>query len=436
MNVQRPPLTSEIGYTEVFDLLSGSLQIHTALDKANQSYAHWEKAKYIAKANNLDERVFWKALKMRRQSNNQRLALGETFQFQLPPAIQRTLHLADMHFGGTLEMNLPPSERLKERIVISSLITEAFSSSRLEGAVSTRERAKEMIRTQQTPRDKHERMIYNNYNAMEYIRQHKAEALTEAHLFELHTVLTHGTLKSFSQCGRYRTPEERIEVVDELESEVVYTPPRAETVDKRMAELISFFNYQDDTRLVHKSPADQYIHPIIRAIIVHFMIGYIHPFYDGNGRMARALFYWHMLRNGYWLTEFLSISQVILESKNSYYEAYLQVEYDELDLTYFLQYHCRALMIAFEKLKAYLERKIRVEHNQHIEAASKHGITARQAQLLSAMRANGAAWTVHQIEGYLNLRRQSARLDVKNLVAKKLAREITLDGRTKAYLAD
>lgn len=46
------------------------------------------------------------------------------------------------------------------------------------------------------------------------------------------------------------------------------------------------------------------------------MIAYMHPFVDGNGRTARALFYWYMLKSGYWLTEYLSISRVIAKSKS------------------------------------------------------------------------------------------------------------------------
>ena len=59
--------------------------------------------------------------------------------------------------------------------------------------------------------------------------------------------------------------------------------------------------------------AGGFIHPMIRSIILHFWLAYDHPFVDGNGRTARALFYWSMLRHGYWLFEFISISQIILK---------------------------------------------------------------------------------------------------------------------------
>ena len=71
-----------------------------------------------------------------------------------------------------------------------------------------------------------------------------------------------------------------------------------------------------------------FIHPIVKGIIIHFLIAFIHPFVDGNGRTASAIFYWYMLRKGYWLTEYLSISRIISRSKRQYEKAYLYTECD------------------------------------------------------------------------------------------------------------
>lgn len=51
---------------------------------------------------------------------------------------------------------------------------------------------------------------------------------------------------------------------------------------------------------------------------LHFMLGYEHPFVDGNGRVARAMFDWAMLRNGYWLFEFISVSRIIRQAPAKY----------------------------------------------------------------------------------------------------------------------
>ena len=65
-----------------------------------------------------------------------------------------------------------------------------------------------------------------------------------------------------------------------------------------------------------------FLHPVIRSILLHFWVAYDHPFVDGNGRNARALFYWSMLRHGFWLAEFFSISHEILKAPRKYYRAF------------------------------------------------------------------------------------------------------------------
>ncbi|MBW8333018.1 MAG: Fic family protein [Prolixibacteraceae bacterium] len=115
-----------------------------------------------------------------------------------------------------------------------------------------------------------------------------------------------------------------------------------------MNELFNFFNNTD---------AEQFIHPIVKGCIIHFMIGYIHPFVDGNGRTARALFYWYLLKNGYWLTEYLSISRLIIKSKTQYAQAFIYSEIDGNDLTYFIQYKIKIMQLAYDSLKEYIQKK-------------------------------------------------------------------------------
>src|SRR5260221_12066996 len=97
-----------------------------------------------------------------------------------------------------------------------------------------------------------------------------------------------------------------------------------------------------------------FLHPIAKAIILHFLIGYIHPFSDGNGRTARALFYWYLIKKGYWLIEYMSVSRIILSSKAQYARAYQYTELDHNDCTYFILYNLKCIGRALEELKAYI----------------------------------------------------------------------------------
>src|SRR5690606_17253471 len=127
-------------------------------------------------------------------------------------------------------------------------------------------------------------------------------------------------------------------VTDHVDGEIAHTPPDALLMEKLMNHLCEFINNDG-----------YFIHPIVKASIIHFMIGYIHPFADGNGRTARALFYWFLLRKGYTLISDISISRVILESRTQYDKAFLKTEYDDNDMNYFIAYSIKNIRVAFEK---------------------------------------------------------------------------------------
>jgi Fic family protein len=112
-------------------------------------------------------------------------------------------------------------------------------------------------------------------------------------------------------------------------------------------------------QFVNGEPSDpaQFIHPIVRAIVAHFWLGYEHPFRDGNGRIARALFYYCLLREGYEVAEFLSISGPIDRSPRAYYMAFAHTETDTGDLTYFVLHQLDVIKIALGDLLQHLQRR-------------------------------------------------------------------------------
>ena len=136
------------------------------------------------------------------------------------------------------------------------------------------------------------------------------------------------------------------------DGESFYQPLNSESLYERLESLCAFAN-----ECHSREDADNFIHPIIKAIILHFMVGYIHPFGDGNGRTARALFYWSMLRSGYWLFEYVSISKLIQEKRNAYDTAFIYTETDDFDLTYFIYNQVEIIIKAIAALKTHIERK-------------------------------------------------------------------------------
>jgi Fic family protein len=310
-----------------------------------------------------------------------------------------------MHIGGTLSSNIGIAETDNTKFIISSIMEEAISSSQMEGANTTRKKAKEMIQQEKKPKNKSEQMILNNFITMKYIVQHKNENLTEETLLSIHQLITNKTLEEKEDEGKLRENDE-VHVVDHTNSEIVYIPPPQSELKDLLKDLYTFFN----------SDEEEFIHPIIKGCIIHFMIGWIHPFTDGNGRTARAVFYWYMLKKGYWLTEYLSISRIIKDTKAQYEKAYLYTETDQNDLTYFLTYHIKTMEKAFAALKDYINHKQK-EVFQAAKFMKIPGVNDRMAQILKIIYDDSERiLNSKEMEARFNVSNYTARTDLKALV--------------------
>jgi Fic family protein len=342
---------------------------------------HWHKLRYQTPPAGLTHEQWWLAIKVARSTAARDLPLrdksGKAFRIALTDSIASKLHTITREASGSIRgLDSVADDRAKERFLMRSQIEEAMTSSQLEGAGTTTAVAKEMLRSGRAPRDHGERMIHNNYLAMQELRRWRDEPLTPDAVFEIHRLLTADTLDDPAQAGRFRTAEDNI-VVEDGEGCVLHTPPHADELPTRMQELCDFANGERETG---------FLHPVIRAIALHFQIGYYHPFCDGNGRTARTLFYWSMLRSGYWLTEFLSVSSVFKRAKEQYLRAYLYTETDEADLGYFVDHHLDVILGAIDGLHGWLARK--ADERQKAEGMLRPGsrlggrLNHRQRELL------------------------------------------------------
>ena len=213
-------------------------------------------------------------------------------------------------------------------------------------------------------------------------------------------------------------------VMNQITGEIVHTPPSFEELNELMNSFCEFFN---------NNPKENFIHPIVKASILHFLIGYIHPFVDGNGRTARALFYWYLLKNGYWLTEYLSISRVILKTKTQYEKAYIYTEIDEMDVTYFIHYQVKVLTQAFEDLKSYIAKKKKEENNLS-KYLKLQNINDRQAQILYWIEEDSNRFfTVKEIETIFKITNQTARTDIEYLVEKEFLKKVSINNKSFNY---
>jgi len=335
---------------------------------------------------------------------------GEPFQFCVPELVQEELHQIDIGAGGAIGVPEPiTNPQTKDRYLIRSLMEEAITSSQLEGAVTTREVAKEMIRTGRAPQDISEQMILNNFVTMQRITELRKQALTPQMVFDVHRLVTEKTLDDPTAAGRFRRSDEKRVVGDDY-GEVFHEPPPAEELEARLSAMCDFAN--------GKTPA-YFVHPVVRAIILHFWLAYDHPFVDGNGRTARALFYWAMLNNGCWLFEFISISNILRKAPVKYGRSFLYTETDDNDLTYFIVAQTQVIRRAIAELHAYIDGKTAEvrELESHVRALNL--FNHRQADLIRhAMKHPYHHYTIGSHQKSHNVVYQTARTDLLDLEAR------------------
>lgn len=414
-------------FEELFpESLKHSRELATAVANAggvapDGKYRHWDKLRHIEPPHGLSSHLWWLGIKLARQNMYQRLPMvdkaGRPFQYALPGIALQMLQLIDRDASGNLEGNPQVTDpQTRDTYLFKSLVEEAITSSQLEGASTTRRVAKEMIQTGREPSNRSEHMILNNYEAMLYVRRLFAEKLTPDHVIELQRILTHKAIDDPDASGRLRLPGEEIHVADDVTGVPLHVPPSAEQLPKRLRALCDFAN---------GSTPGEYVHPVVRSVILHFWLGYDHPFVDGNGRTARALFYWSMASQGYWLCEFISLSRILKKARSDYGRSFLYTETDDNDATYFLLHQLRVIRRAIDDLHVYLERKA-TELNETARALGVHGtlrrlLNHRQVTLLShAMKNPEAHYTIESHGRSHGISYATARSDLLQLSRKKL----------------
>lgn len=339
---------------EFLTLLS-SKEVSSFVRFANEErYFHWDELRFHQPLpNKLDPVLAWAALAINRTQIKVELPLTFNRKKQIscvPSACcQEQLRYIDLEAGGNLGMTATAFPRKQGKYLYNSLMEEAIASSQLEGASTTLEVAKDMLRTERKPQTVAEQMIFNNYQAMLEIRKFKSAQLTPKLICHLQSILTHDTMNERQHgIGMFRKEADTVHVVDNRTQEVLHTPPAYDQIQKLVEELCRFANTE----------SKPWIHPIIKGAVLHFMLGYIHPFIDGNGRTARALFYWFMLKNQYWLFEYLPISRIIIKAPIKYSRAYLYSETDSGDVTYFVRYNVKCLAQAVKEFHEYLRQEV------------------------------------------------------------------------------
>lgn len=393
------------------------LQLSLAASGSVEGYPHWDKLRHLTPPDGFSSEDWWAAIKLQRRQSARTLPLrqlsGEPFTYNLTDEVlQLTDEITRLASGQIAIDERVTNPSVRDRYIVSSLIEEAITSSQLEGAVTTRKVAKEMLRQGRAPRNHSELMIFNNFAAMTRITEVADRSLTPELVRELHRIVVEDALEDPLAAGELqREGQERVSVWSVANNEVVHRPPPAAELPDRLEELCAFANGQ-----VQDGP---YLPPLLRAIAVHFMCGYDHYFVDGNGRTARALFYWSMLHEGFWLAEFLTISRILHKAPAQYGRSFLLTETDGGDLTYFFLYHLGVIKRAIDDLRAHLATSIAgLREAQSALQSLPEEFNHRQLALLGhALHHPGFIYTAESHASSHRVSTQTARTDLGGLAA-------------------
>lgn len=387
-------------------------------------YQHWEELKKLQQPEGISHEIWWSALKLARSSRMRHLPLydrrGKAFGFNQPEGLVELQHQLDHDWN---KGDVRPGDL--SRATARARFEESIASARLAGATTPHAVAMEILRTGRLLGGRSEQMIVNEHLAQEWVHGQQGRELSPEGVLGLHRRITTGTLDEPGAAGRLRRNGEEAAQADPA-GVIQHVPPPAGELPGRMEQMCTFAN--------GRAP-DFFIHPVIRAVILHFWLAHDRPFLDGNGRTARALFHWAMLHQGYPLFDRIALSPVLLQAPADYARAFQDTETDDNDLTYFILHQATAIRKAVESMRARTEQKT----NEAREAQQKlRGFTElnpRQRALIAhALRTPEARYVIAGHQRSHGVTHQTARDDLFDLLRRELL-AVGKEGRRYVFRA-
>jgi len=394
------------------------------------NYLYWDKIKFQPVPKWFkDSKDLWGTIKFMRTLNYVspiKTDSWEFFRFWELEFSKKLLHEIDKNASWTFYT--PFSESDKRLFVTNWMLEEAISSSQLEWASTTSRNAVKMIKQWIKPKNDSDRMILNNYEVMYFVKDElvKKEKIDESDLLYLQEILTKWVIENKWEIWRFRdiNDDNKDPIVVKFKWKIAHEPMKSEKMRVELKRLIDFMNDEGDF--------NTFVHPVIKAIVIHFWIWYLHPFCDWNGRTARALFYWYLLKNDYFWFSFIPLSSIIKKSKIEYAKSYIYSEQDDRDLWYFINYNLRKIKIALDAFQSDLKNRFKDNHS-NLKDLRHLDLNDRQKKLLKYFLENKDSFTNSLIhKNYYNISKPTAVSDL-NILRKKWLIYSTKSWRNISY---
>lgn len=383
--------------------------------QSNGKYLHWNDLRYRTPPAGLSPERWWLGIKMARLAMRRNMACkdsaGATFHYTEPPAVRSALSHIDRALGVASGPRLDSFANPEGRAyLVSALMEEAICSSQMEGASTSRMVARDMLINNRKPRNHSERMIFNNWRAMQHVSaiRDRTREITLEGILEVHRIIVEGTMDNPDDAGRLRN-DDSVHVYDVTDGSLLHQPPAHAQLPQRLQQFCEFANAVPGR--------EDFMHPLIHSMLLHFLLCYEHPFVDGNGRTARALFYWRMLLYGYDAVQYLPISRILHGAPAQYRDAYLHTETDDGDCTYFIIHQLGVLERAIADAEKYQQKKRReLDEVQRLMPGLMRTLNHRQTALLGhALRVHDGRYTAASHGQLHGVARETARTDLMEL---------------------
>lgn len=247
------------------------------------------------------------------------------------------------------------------------------------------------------------------------LAQNKEGEITEEDIKHVHKLTVERILPP-EECGRYR--ESQVVVKNSLTGEITFRPPPAIEVPYLMKDFVEWLN----------SEASREFHPILKAGITQYELVYIHPFLDGNGRVARALATLVLFKEKYDIRKFFSLEEYYDKDSAKYY-ASLQSVSQQRDLTPWLEFFSQGLAIELTRIKEKVQRLSTDLHLKEKLGGKQVFLTARQIKIVEYLQKNGFLQNKAFPELFPMVSEDTILRDIHDLVKKRIIKK---KGRTKA----
>ncbi|WP_346237392.1 Fic family protein [Niabella insulamsoli] len=408
---------------ELLDDPKSAAALEKLIYSLNNNYVHWDKFKDMHLDVGGDRLAIWqRAVSERAQVSGRSLSFpGLEMSWWLSNSVESQLHKLDIALAGGRGMEAWLEGKYAHRHKTAALLDETIASAQLAGAAVSKKAAKEMLLKKRIPQNTNEQLCINIFKTLQAGSAEAGAPLTESSLLQLHQSLTKDTIR-LKAIGSYRTNQK----IDNsaLDLSYGYKPKAPREIPHLMSLVFELYNNDAEPF---------FIHPIVKAALIHYLVVTIRPFKDGNGRMARLLAQLYLLKKDYWLMSYLSVSNVIAKFKPQYHKVLAQSQSDANNPGYFIHFYIQSLQMAYQSLKSLVARlsKERVEKNEN----RLPGFNERQTAVLQWVKEDASKMvTIRELRSVYGVSKETARTDLAALVEKGALQFYHINKKTYAFV--